>query len=842
MALGLALAAAPVIPCVLPLVMPAPAHAQVGVAEPGRQQFLFAYRLFERGEDRLAAEAFDQFLMNFPNDPRRGDAAFYRATLLRRSGESAAAWTLLEAAPAPSILPASAFALLRGQVLIDLNRHADALKVLEGVKLDGLDTESRASAVYLRGMACRGAGNLDAAIVAFREAAGIETTLKPRATLDLANALSQAGRGDDAIAALTAGLAIKDNPLAAETALHAGALSYLSGKYDKAAEFYGMVVTRHAASPQFGDAVVGVMLSHYAAARYEAVIQTGTQHLKALDAHHAFTARYLVGSAQQDLGRHDAAITTFIDALSHAQSVPTVEGRDRATYKLAASLHETGRYAEMDQALLNFATRFPDSPLAVDVEFLHASAQAKRGDAAGAAARFTEIIARGEADPYYSRALLGRAKLYEGTQQPGAALKDYQAYLAFAAGKPGVEPTQRTQEATLRVIALLTTQGSAADAVKLTNSMLAAGKLDPLTEQEAMFRMVVALSRAGQREAALKAVDELFAKHPQNRFASQGRYYRGMLLMAMGRPTEAVADLRSAGAAADLPTAARIEALRLAAVQLRDAKDGDNAQVVLTQLEALGGAKALKPDERIWLARRALDKGDARAAMQTVEPVIKAQGVEGPRRAEALLVTGMAQCAMNQPDQAIATFERIVAEGRGFELRAQLEAARTLAGTGKAQDALLAYGGLVSVEPSEIASAAIFESAMLHRRIAEEKQQAGDPVTARKQMETARGLLLRLVLLYPFKELSPLPELGYIELAEVEQSLQLTKDATDHLRELGEKFPDGPYAGYGKAMLARAAGRVGDAEFILKKLRETPTDARLTAKVERSLRELGGRP
>lgn len=812
--------------------MPLPAMGQVGEQDAGRQQFLFAYRLFERGDDALSAESFDAFLESFPNDPRRGDGMYYRATLLRRAGDSAGAAKLLDGAPKPAILPESAVALLRGQVLIDTARHGDAIKALESIKAEGLDPATRASVLYLRGLAYRGAGNNDAAITALREAAALPTPLAPQALLDLARVLDQAKQTDAALEVLTQAMGIKDNALAAESSLYAGALSYQAGKYDRAVVFYERVVTQYASSPLLGDAVLGVMWSRYAAREYDNVIQFGQPRLEAMSDAQTFTARYLIASAQQDMGQHAQAIATLVDALT--QNRTATDSRDRAMYKLAVSLHEIGKYEEMSQIIHDFSQRFPQSPLRVDAEFLQASAQAKQGDAVNAAARFTAIIQRGDGDPYYGQAILGRARLFETTGQPVPALVDYEAFLAYASGRPGAETAQRTNDAALRVVALQTQLGKPADADALAAKLIATGTLDPLTEQEALFRRVVALSKEGKRDAALATVNELFKRHPQNRFAPQGHYYRGMLLVTLGRGGEATADLRAAADSPELTTALRVEALRLASIQLREGHDTAAAVTLLRQIETLAGPAALEPDERLWLARHLIANNDPAGAITILAP-LASESAATTTRSEAWLITGIAQRTMNKPDAAIASFDRIIADGKGFDVRARLEVARTLSSQNKSEDAIRAYTGLVSAEASEIASAALFESAMLQHKLADTRRQAGDPVTARRLLEESRRLLLRLVLLYPFKELSPLPERGYLELAEVETQLGEAKNAASHWRELTEKFPESPHALYAKAMLTRATGRSGDAEFILKKLRDQKPDAALSQKIDAAL-------
>ena len=101
---------------------------------PADDDFLFAYKLMQRGDLQEAGTAFDTFLEKFPNDDARGDALYFRAALHRKAGEQKAAADVLTAITprtAPRRVPAYVVALLRGQVLTDLGRYDEAVAELE---------------------------------------------------------------------------------------------------------------------------------------------------------------------------------------------------------------------------------------------------------------------------------------------------------------------------------------------------------------------------------------------------------------------------------------------------------------------------------------------------------------------------------------------------------------------------------------------------------------------------------------------------------------------------------------------------------------------------------------
>ena len=77
----------------------ASAFAQPAPSDPSHQQFLFAYKLLQRGENQLAVEAFDEYLTKFPDAAKRGDAMYFSAMLYRRLGQPAKALAKLADAP-----------------------------------------------------------------------------------------------------------------------------------------------------------------------------------------------------------------------------------------------------------------------------------------------------------------------------------------------------------------------------------------------------------------------------------------------------------------------------------------------------------------------------------------------------------------------------------------------------------------------------------------------------------------------------------------------------------------------------------------------------------------------
>ena len=156
-----------------------------------------------------------------------------------------------------------------------------------------------------------------------------------------------------------------------------------------------------------------------------------------------------------------------------------------------------------------------------------------------------------------------------------------------------------------------------------------------------------------------------------------------------------------------------------------------------------------------------------------------------------------------------------------------------LADQGQYDRALAELAGLLSDDDSRIAAEALFDAATVHRMVAAERWRRDDRTGADESRREAQRLFKRMVLLYPLEELEPLPQLGYVELADLAAELGDTRTVAAELDELIEKYPDGPYAVYGKAVKLADQQRHGDALALLKRLNEQPMDPRLQQRVTR---------
>jgi tetratricopeptide (TPR) repeat protein len=435
---------------------------------------------------------------------------------------------------------------------------------------------------------------------------------------------------------------------------------------------------------------------------------------------------------------------------------------------------------------------------------------------------------------------LQRARLYDKADKAQAAIEDYKRYLDTPAGKADAA---QAAAISLRVSELWSGLGKPEQAEAVAAALLGTPSLAPLVEQEAMYRRALALIKLDKTDAAIDQLTQLLTKHPQNKFLTAARYYRGLLLVVKQKPDEALADLRASAEAKDLPAPEKANALRLLAARLREKGDDQSAAAAaaaLQSLEKLVGTGALKPDEMLWLGRWQTKQKQPKESLKYLAVLIDSKSTAPAAiRAEALVLGGQNLREIGDAAGALDAFRRVIAMQQGFENDARLELARTLVAQGKLDEALAEYRGLINVErPTVIPASATFESAEAHRaKAAKLKQQQAGPA-ALAELEEAQKLYYRVGLLFGFPQLSPMPELSYIARAEALDELGRGVEGDQALAELVKSFPGGPYASYAKAMLALHQHKSGDAEFLFKQLRGQTLDPRLAERVTKRLTAL----
>ena len=817
------------------------AFAGIAVAQTSttaeQQQFVFAYRLLQNGDTTTSAQAFDKYLENFPTGERRGDALYFRALIAWQQGQRDKASQFLINVPDMKVVPQHKLFFLRGRIDVELSRFEQALKSLEPIKLDGLDASEKASVLYMRGLAYKGAKNYTAAVEQLAAAAELNSSVKDRSLLELGRSQALLNKPDEAIKALEQCLALGNSSVAAEAARLAGDLAYGNNDFEKAIGYYNTVLANHQTSPHFSPSIMQTLWAQLYSKQYNLLVGTFDQYRAKLEINDRATAWFLAGRAQQQLGRHREAIALF-DAVVANRTVAGIE--DQILYRMAESQYALSEFDAMGTTLARLAKEHEKSTYNASGDYLLAQADLKRARPTEAAARLTAIITKGDTHPYYTTALLERAQLYTSSNQLEPAAADYETYLKLAQAPDAKLPGQL--ETLAKLTDLYYRLGKFKETSELTQKLLESPNLPPLLEQEAMFRQALLLMQSEKFNEGSAMLEALSKKHPQNAFIGQIHYYRGLLAMGDGKVDDAARELEAAVADAKLPDELKANSLLLISMRQREKGENDKAAATLGELEKVITLDRMRDIDLMWLGRYYVVK-EPRSVFKYVTPLIDGKRkVTEAQKTEALFVVGQGLRAIKKLDLAIQSFKEVEALGQGYGLLARLEVARTQAEAGKLSDAIESYRGLMIAQDAGIASTAMLESAQIQKQLARNLKAAGDTEGADRANQDAYQLLFRLTVLYAVPELSPTPELAHLERAELAAVIGKAEDAATSLKELRERFPEGPYASYAAALQMIEKKETTAAATLLRQLRQQKIDNRLAARVHAKLRELEGNP
>ena len=825
----------------LVLLAACPAPAQT--SHVAHEQFKWAHELLRRGDRQLAAQAFEKFLVRFPEDDKSPDALYFRGFIAHLDGDNTLAASYLSRVANTQIVPDHLVDLLRGKVATDLGNHAEAVRHLDGIDLQKLSEKIRAE-VWLTRAAChQRLQKLLPALDALKHASKVESPLRARALLYLAGLQEQLGRRDEAIGSLQQCLALEDVKLVPEAARRLGELHYEEGRHGQAIEQYRRVVRDHPGSPEFGRAVVALLWALFKSGQHEAVLETWGRHKEALKGENAVEALYLAGSSYEEQGKYTQAAARFEAILVRARGWKL---EDRTLYKLAVCYFKLGRYGQMGAMIDRLRAAHPDTPYQNDADLILARARAEEGDVDQAAALYSDVIRTGARHRRYAEALRQRAWLFEKHKQLEHAIRDYRRYLEERlAPEPAI-----AQETALRLVDLYARTQQFAESARQATDLLGAGGSDgaeglkPSVEQEVLYRWALASRKLGKNDDVHEALSTLLKRHPLNPFRTDALYFDGLALITLGRADEGVSVLREALASKELDAKRRIDALRLSALHLRKKERDDDAVKLLLELDTLSKGEGLQPGERQWLGRALYGQEKYAAAIGFLEPLLDpALDAAPPVQAEVLLFMARSHRGLDQKEAAIEAYSRVIAMALdGFDLLAWTEKAETLVAAGQHEAALEEYHGLINVPQTRIAAEATHRIALVHRAMAVQFARENDMERVTAANREARKMLLRTIILHSDPKLSPTPELAHLDLAEVEMTLGEPARALEVYEELVQKFPDGPYATFARSKQYLAVHRRAQARAMLGRLNEQKLDRRLSRRVRRELEAMEQRP
>ncbi|MEM7576324.1 MAG: tetratricopeptide repeat protein [Planctomycetota bacterium] len=846
-------------------------------ADSAHEQFVFAYKLMQRGDTAEAAAEFDRYLRDYPAASKRTDAAYYRALLFREAGDAGAAARLLSGIEAGGgeLVPSYAVSLLRGQTLVDVGRFQEALAVLGEVEIGGLDSSLALSVRYLRGQAARSAQEFGLAAQELSAAADLAEAqghaLKGPVLVELAEAQRSRGDLDAAARALERALAGQaDEAWGAQAARLSGDVAYERGEMDAAVRAYRRVLDDFPGSEHYGPAVVGTLWALYSAERDLEVVETFARLAETLPLQDRVAAHYLAGSSEQRRGNHEAAVAA-LEPVSRGNGMLPLE--ERVLYRLAVSRHALEQDDQVIATVARLNAQFPDSQFGPDAAFLAASSRSRMGDAAAGVAELSRFVEAGPDGPrgaaYFLRALRQRAALYASQGRLEPAIADYTRYFDVLSQTGQVDAASELpvlwaygdalQQAGRDDAALAQFAG----AVTVLEEEREQGK--PLTtlEPEGYYRAGSAFAASGQDAEALRAFDTLVERYPLDALSDEAALMRGAVLRRLGRDGDALRAWIDAADREGLAPSQRALALRAAAGVYRSAGRGEDAAVTLGRALAIAGPENLVDDELLWLAERWLDRArggetandslEAQAALNEAERLLDTLDASSRRptavqRSHRLYLGGRLALRLGELDAATEQFGRVLALSEGFDLDAQLGLAEIAEARGDLEAAREEYDGLTRAEETSVAARAMLRLGHVEAARAASMLRQGRQREAVDAQAAARRTWKRLALLYLDAEaLQPTPQLALIALGELAASMGESAVAAREYGELAEAFPKSPWGRYAAAAVAgRYEGRPDDALAMLRGLLEgdgaEALDASVREKAEALRLELEGRP
>lgn len=812
------------------------------VSQAGHEQFVFAHRLLRSNRLEHAAEAFDQFLREFPNDEKHNDGRYFRAELAMGAGDLDRADELLRNIGPTTVVTPVAVAILQSQVDLALMRIQPAVARLQAIALDDLPPTTVAWIRHLRGRAYVSAGNLEAAATQLDQAARVTYSQQAAALFELGQVLGSLGQVDRAIAALGRCVSMNDPVLSPRAARLGGDLSLRHRRYDRAIQFSQAIIEHFSASPEFGPAVIDLLWALQGAGRHEEVIAAAGRHFAAIKPEQRLMADYLAGVAAFDLGRFDEAARRMSTLREQA---PQWERRPLVMETLARCFYELERFEELDRLFDAMQAQHPDTESLARTRILMARRAMDVQDGRRAIALLSEVTKLGPQHPAWLEAKRQKVVTHEQLGQWEPALTGYRTLLALDPMPAAVTPQQRRQWQIRSAASLMQLErfDEAREVLRPVVADTEAGE-DTLTAARLMLGQ--SLIRLDARQEAIELFTAVIdGRGDEDERVASARYWRGLAYLIDRKPDLAVADLTAAGEDQRLDRTLRVAAFRISGEVLQRIGDAAGARQSLGRLEALVGVDQLTAAERLWLARdtaqRAESAGDHRQVLRYLGPLLENQQRLMPAvAAEADFLAAIALRELGERDQAMRGLHKVIGVGQGFGSQARLELARTLADTDP-QRALVQYDLLLLHESGterSIMAAALNESARVFLRLAARFSRDQQAEQARTAVRQAERRLLQLSIIYRDERFSPLPELALIELERIARAQNRTEDARKAMEDLRQLSPNSPWEQYAQAMVLLNNGQRNRALDTLRRLRDLPPPEALASVVRQRIAEL----
>ncbi len=569
--------------------------------------------LHARGMDDLAIPEYQRLIREHPDYPQLDLALFRLAESFRRTGRGPQAEFFYRrlARDYPNSPYRARADLQLGDLLEEAGRTADAAAAFESAMAGEPPPELAAAAGYRLGRARRALGDAGAAERAWRAvlAAAPDTPFASLAAIELSELLDAGApeRRDEAQRLLTVVAASATPETAAEALARLFRRRYERGEFAEAAARFDELQRRFPASAHTAALLRPAAWARLRAGRPADALELARAALDAPAPEAADEWLYLRANAERALPDAAAASESYRLLIERH---PDSRFAAAAAREWALLAYQRREYAEaIRRARLVRPTPETDD----DIEWLLGESQAALGQSDAALQHFRRLAEASPTGPRAADALyrVGRI-LQEREDWSGAAA----AYRKLA----GEHPDHALAPAARAAAAYAFARRDAwTDALAEWTALAERHPDDPLAE-EARFRKAAAELRLGRDAAALASFDDLLRRHPATRFEVEARYWRSVLLERRGDAAGAEAELRVAAERHPDPEwSGRIDHRRAALLQRLGRMD--EAERLLKRLLETPARADLAPELLEWLARRALEAGDAGAATRAAAPL-----------------------------------------------------------------------------------------------------------------------------------------------------------------------------------------------------------------------------
>lgn len=570
----------------------------------------------------------------------------------------------------------------RAETMVMLERHSDAIALLDAFLSRNPPDQLAAPALYYRGYSARRAQRPDDAEAAYRTVLDKypDSMFASYAALELAELYaSQPNRAGEALALYERAAAHPATPeVAAEALFQKAEWYFLSADYKESATYYARLLTEYSDTARAREARLQAAWAYHNAGRHaDGLALAETVLADPEDAARRPDWLYLYANGLRQLLRPDDARNAYAQLLEQFPDHPLtrVARFERALIAF--------RRDQFEEAIAEAEGVEPDDATRQDWYWMLAESYAGAGRD-DEAVRFYRLVLDSEPDGERAPAALYRlGRLLQNRREYVQAARTFRE---LADTFPDSDPAPQSLFSAAFCMAMA---GWHNDAV---NDWEALTKRYPDHElvAEARYQRALTLIQLEQTRKARAAFIEFLNDHDDSSFVPDAQYWLSVVQEQDGDHADAEQSLRAA-----LDADARREwrdraQYRLALVLQRQEKDAEAADLMQELLEQPAGS-AMPPAMLEWLTLYRLNASEYTAATRAAEALVHAADTPSWRQIGwALLGRGLQ--GQGKADEAEAAFEKSLQEE-----------ARTRDG---AEAAL--YLGSLKLEKDEVASAVYY--------------------------------------------------------------------------------------------------------------------------------------